>query len=63
MADGKYNQLHLPTNLYKSGHEAGQAQMRTKAQQAFRKILEENGWITDDAQKRAIEEEFRELLK
>jgi hypothetical protein len=35
MSDGNYNRNLLPYTQYRSGHKAGQAQMRVKALTAF----------------------------
>lgn len=43
MSDGNYNRNLLPYNNYRSGFNAGHAQMHGKALEAFRKWLREFG--------------------
>lgn len=63
MADGNFNRSHLPVNSYKSGHEAGTAQMRMRAIQAFRELLSSEAFQTDEKTKDALMSAFREKLK
>ena len=63
MADGNFNRSHLPTNSYKSGHEAGAAQMRSRAIKALREIIESSEWEMKDFEVEKIMEDFRGKLE
>lgn len=60
MADGNFHRTHLPDTSFRSGLNAGKAQMHTLAIQAFRIWMTEQGM--DEAEQFKHEVRFRELL-
>lgn len=63
MSDGNFNRALLPKNELSAGIRAGKAQMRTKAQQALRRLLEERMPDMPDEGREALVQRFMELLR
>ena len=64
MSDGNFNRSLLPKGELSTGIKVGKAQMRTKAVEAFGKILEREELSHLSAeQKQALEEFFRQNLQ
>lgn len=62
MSDGNFNRQLLPKNELSSGLRAGKAQMRVKAEQAFKQVI--NDFILNDNElKEAMKKRFMELLR
>lgn len=64
MSDGNFNRSLLPKGELSAGIKVGKAQMRTKAEEAFNKILakEELSCLSDEL-KQSLVEEFRQTLR
>lgn len=62
MSDGNFNRQLLPKTELSSGLRAGKAQMRVKAEQAFKQVV--NDFILNDNElKEAMKKRFMELLR
>ena len=64
MSDGNFNRSLLPKGELSAGIKVGKAQMRTKAEEAFDKILkrEELSYLSAE-QKQILEDQFRQALR
>ncbi|MBR4365315.1 MAG: hypothetical protein IKP43_00885 [Bacteroidaceae bacterium] len=64
MSDGNFNRSLLPKGELSAGIKVGKAQMRTKAEEAFDKILkrEELSYLSAE-QKQILEDLFRQALR
>ena len=64
MSDGNFNRSLLPKGELSAGIKVGKAQMRTKAEEAFDKILkrEELSYLSAE-QKQILENLFRQALR
>ena len=63
MSDGNFNRALLPKNELSSGLRAGKAQMRTKAEQALKEVIERHLSSLPAATKEAITQDFMALLR
>lgn len=63
MSDGNFNRALLPKNDLSAGLRAGKAQMRAKAEQAFKDILDTYFPDITDEQKSAALSDFRQRLR
>lgn len=63
MSDGNFNRQLLPKTELASGLRAGKAQMRTKAEQAFKAFIEEEMSDLSDEQKKQKIEKFMDMLR
>ena len=63
MSDGNFNRQLLPKTELASGLRAGKAQMRTKAEQAFKAFLEEEMSDLSAEQKHEKLEKFMSMLR
>lgn len=63
MSDGNFNRQLLPKTELASGLRAGKAQMRTKAEQAFKIVMEEYCNNLSEEEKNRIMNRFMELLR
>ena len=63
MSDGNFNRSLLPKNNLSAGLRAGKAQMRAKAEQAFKDILDAHFPDITDNQKSAALVDFKQRLK
>ena len=63
MSDGNFNRQLLPKTELASGLRAGKAQMRTKAEQAFKMVMEEYCNNLSEEEKNRIMNRFIELLR
>lgn len=63
MSDGNFNRALLPKNELSAGLRAGKAQMRTKAENALRELLERHLSNLSDETKETIMKDFMELLR
>lgn len=63
MSDGNFNRQLLPKTELSSGLRAGRAQMRVKAEQAFRTFLEEEFSDLSAEQKEQKMEKFLNMLR
>lgn len=61
MSDGNYNRNLLPYKDYQSGFRAGKAQTRTRALEAFRRLMDRLP-LTEEQKREAIDE-FRQGLE
>ncbi len=63
MSDGNFNRALLPKNELSAGLRAGKAQMRTKAEQALKEVMERHLSTLPDTTKEAIMQDFMALLR
>lgn len=63
MSDGNFNRQLLPKTELASGLRAGKAQMRTKAEAAFNKIIDEYLSEESEERKESMKKRFMELLR
>lgn len=63
MSDGNFNRQLLPKTELASGLRAGKAQMRTKAEQAFKAFIEEEMSDLSNEQKKQKIEKFMDMLR
>ena len=63
MSDGNFNRALLPKNELTAGIRAGKAQMRAKAEKAFRETIEHFLPDMTDEAKREMKEEFMSRLR
>ena len=63
MSDGNFNRALLPKNELSAGLKAGKAQMRAKAEQAFKEIIERHFPDATQMQKDAALESFKKRLR
>ena len=63
MSDGNFNRALLPKNELSAGLKAGKAQMRAKAEQAFKEIIEIHFPNATQTQKDAAFESFKKRLR
>ena len=63
MSDGNFNRALLPKNELTAGIRAGKAQMRTKAEQAFKDTIEHFFPEMPEETKRELKEEFMSRLR
>ena len=63
MSDGNFNRALLPKNELSAGIRAGKAQMRSKAENAFREIIEECFPDLSQKDKENIHNLFMEKLR
>lgn len=63
MSDGNFNRQLLPKTELSSGLRAGKAQMRVKAELAFRQILNEEFHTLPDAEQQRLRDRFMQLLR
>ena len=63
MSDGNFNRQLLPKTDLSTGLRAGKAQMRTKAEQAFKEILAEYFSDITPPQRDAILKAFMDKLR
>ncbi len=63
MSDGNFNRQLLPKTELASGLRAGKAQMRAKAEQAFKTVMEEYASDMPEEEKCRIINRFMELLR
>lgn len=63
MSDGNFNRALLPKNELSAGIRAGKSQMRSKAERALLRILDEYFANTDDATRQTIHDRFMQLLR
>lgn len=63
MSDGNFNRQLLPKTELSSGLRAGKAQMRTKAENSFKKIIDEFLSEESEERKESIKRRFMELLR
>lgn len=63
MSDGNFNRALLPKNDLSAGLRAGKAQMRAKAEQAFKDILDTYFPDITDEQKSAALSDFKQRLR
>lgn len=63
MSDGNYNRALLPKNELAAGIRAGKAQMRTKAEQAFVRTLQECLPDLSDAKLQSMHDVFMQYLR
>ena len=63
MSDGNFNRQLLPKTELSSGLRAGKAQMRTKAENSFKKIIDEFLSEESEERKESMKRRFMELLR
>lgn len=63
MSDGNFNRQLLPKTELSSGLRAGKAQMRTKAENSFKKIIDEFFSEESEERKESMKRRFMELLR
>lgn len=63
MSDGNFNRQLLPKTELSSGLRAGKAQMRTKAENSFKKIIDEFLSKESEERKESMKRRFMELLR
>lgn len=63
MSDGNFNRQLLPKTELSSGLRAGKAQMRTKAENSFKIIIDEFLSEESEERKESMKRRFMELLR
>lgn len=63
MSDGNFNRALLPKSELSAGLKAGKAQMRAKAEQAFKEIIDSHFPEATQEQKDAAFESFKKRLR
>ena len=63
MSDGNFNRALLPKNELTAGLRAGKAQMRTRAERAFVKTLEQHMPHLTAQEREQLRESFMQLLR
>lgn len=63
MSDGNFNRALLPKNELSAGIRAGKSQMRSKAERALLRILDEYFSHTDATTRQSIHDRFMQLLR
>lgn len=63
MSDGNFNRALLPKNELSAGIRAGKSQMRSKAERALLRILDEYFSNTDATTRQSIHDRFIQLLR
>lgn len=63
MSDGNYNRALLPKNELAAGIRAGKAQMRTKAEQAFMKTMQQFMPDLPDRELQNMHDAFMQFLR
>ena len=63
MSDGNFNRALLPKNELSAGLRAGKAQMRTKAEQAFKDVLDTHFTDATQEQKEAAFADFKRHIR
>ena len=62
MSDGNFNRSLLPHNSFRDGMNAGKAQTRMKAMEAFSQFLQQHHNEWTDAERESAKEDFRQHL-
>ena len=63
MSDGNFNRALLPHTPYHSGLQTGRMQMRTRAEDAIKVLLDKHFPDTTNEEKADILKEFRESIR